>query len=105
MEPKPGESVLANWALVILSEESLSDGIPELRWELHTLIVDGARNVVVDVSRVELLSSSALACLLSTHRACRSRGGGVIIRRPNRRTLDLLRHTGLHLVFSVEEST
>lgn len=90
---------------MILSDNLVSNGLPELRWELRNLLLDGARNVVVDLARVEHLSSGALATLLTTHRACRARGGGVLIRNPNRRTLDLLRHTGLRRVFGVEHAS
>jgi anti-sigma B factor antagonist len=102
--PTPGDTYLPNWAVVMLSDAAIAGGMAELRWELRDLILAGARNVVVDVSQVEELSSTALAALLSTHRACRARGGGVIIRNPNRRARDLLQHTGLHRVFLVEDA-
>ena len=105
MLSKPGETILPTGAIVMLSDETVVDGLPELRWELRNLILDGARHIVVDLSRVERLSSNALATLLSAHRACRARGGGLVIRRPNRRSLDLLHHTGLHRVFVVEDAS
>ena len=102
--PSPGDTYLPNWAVVMLTDAAIAGGMAELRWELRDLVLSGARNVVVDVAQVEDLSSTALAALLSTHRACRARGGGVIIRNPNRRARDLLQHTGLHRVFLIEES-
>lgn len=104
MTHPPGETYLPNWALVVLTEATVADGTAELRWELHDLLLSGVRNIVVDVSRIDELSSTILATLLSTHRACRARGGGVTIRQPNSRTLDLLHHTGLHRVFQLDAS-
>ena len=99
-----GEPYLPSWALVVLNDAIVADGMAELRWELHDLLLSGVRNVVVDVSRIEDMSSTILATLLSTHRACRARGGKVTIRNPNPRALDLLRHTGLHRVFDLDTS-
>lgn len=90
-------------AVVTLSDARMSEGAAELRWELHDLVLAGVRVIVVDVSAVEALSSTTLAVLLGAHRACRARGGGVVIRNPNRRALDLLLHTGLHRVFEIED--
>jgi anti-sigma B factor antagonist len=89
-------------AVVILTEETVADGMAELRWELRDLVLAGVRNVTVDVAKIDRLSSTTLAALLGTHRVCRARGGGVIIRNPNHRAVDLLRRTGLHRVFVVD---
>jgi anti-anti-sigma regulatory factor len=40
--------------------------------------------------------------LLDTHRVCRRRGGGVVIRHASRKMTDVLRRTGLDRVFDVE---
>jgi anti-anti-sigma factor len=90
-------------AVLEVTEDMVADGVATLRWQLHDLILAGARVLVVDVSRIEQLSSTAVAALLWSHRACRVRGGGVVLRRPNRRTLELLHRTGLWRVLSVEE--
>jgi anti-anti-sigma factor len=97
-----GKSLVRSEAEIILTEGLVAGGMAELRWELRDLVLAGVRNLIVDVSRIDRLSSTTLAALLSTHRACRARGGGVIIRNPNAKALDLLRRTGLHRVFLVD---
>lgn len=97
-----GKSLVHSEAEVILTEALVANGMAELRWELRDLVLAGVRNLIVDVSRIDRLSSTTLAALLGTHRACRARGGGVIIRNPNAKALDLLRRTGLHRVFLVD---
>lgn len=89
-------------AIVTVTDALLARGLSGLRWQLRDIVMDGAYLVVIDVSEVEQISSHLLAALLDTHRACRRRGGGVVIRHANRRTSELLRRTGLDGVFTVE---
>ena len=88
---------------VRLTDDLLADGLADVRWLLRDALLSGARRVVVDLEGVEQLSSPAVASFLSAHRTCRSRGGGVVLRSANRRTLDLLHRTGLWLVLHTEE--
>jgi anti-anti-sigma regulatory factor len=43
-----------------------------------------------------------VASLLWAHRICRARGGTVVLRGANRRTLDLLHRTGLERVLQLD---
>ena len=43
-----------------------------------------------------------MASFLWAHRICRARGGTVVLRGANRRTLDLLRRTGLWRVLRLD---
>lgn len=64
--------------------------------------MDGACLVIIDMSEINQMSSTLLAALLDTHRVCRRRGGGVVIRHAGRKVTDVLRRTGLDHVFEVE---
>ena len=97
-----GRVVPDDEVLVRLTDTLLADGPADLRWLLHDALVAGARRVVVDLSGAPQLSSTVLASLLSAHRTCRARGGAVVLRRPSRRTRDLLARTGLWRVLEVE---
>ena len=88
-----------------LSDELLADGLADVRWLLHDALLAGARRLVVDLSRVTVLSSTAVASFLWAHRTCRARGGTVVLRGPNRRTEDLLHRTGLWRVIQLESPT
>ncbi len=85
-----------------LDDAVLADGLADVRWLLHDALLAGARRLVVDLSEVEQLSSTAVASLLFAHRTCRARGGAVILRGANPRTLDLLHRTGLWRVIGQE---
>lgn len=89
--------------LLRLSDAEVSDGLADLRWALHDALLAGARRLVLDVSDVSSLSSSAVASFLAAHRTCRARGGGVVLTGANRRTEDLLHRTGLWRVLLIEE--
>jgi anti-anti-sigma factor len=95
-------SPLPQRAIVTLSDAELADGLATLRWRLRDLVLDGVCLVIVDVSDVDQISSTVLAALLDTHRVCRRRGGGVVIRHASRKMTDVLRRTGLDRVFDVE---
>jgi anti-anti-sigma factor len=89
-------------ATIRLSDDLLADGLADVRWLLHDALLAGARRLVVDLSRVTALSSTAVASFLWAHRTCRARGGAVVLRGPNRRTEDLLQRTGLWRVMQME---
>ncbi|HZX07904.1 STAS domain-containing protein [Kribbella sp.] len=95
-------SPLPQRAIVTLSDAELACGLSSLRWRLRDLVMDGVCLVVVDVSDLDQLESTVLAALLDTHRVCRRRGGGVVIRHAGRKLSDVLRRTGLDRVFDVE---
>lgn len=85
-----------------LDDALFDDGLADVRWLLHDALLAGARRLVVDLSRVQHLSSTAVASFLWAHRICRARGGTVVLRGANRRTVDLLRRTGLWRVLRLE---
>jgi anti-anti-sigma factor len=93
---------LGDEVTIQLDDSLFADGLADVRWLLHDALLAGARMLVVDLSRVQLLSSTAVASFLWAHRICRARGGAVVLRGANRRTLDLLHRTGLERVLRLE---
>jgi anti-sigma B factor antagonist len=83
---------------VELTEALVENGMADLRGELRELVLSGARVIVVDVAQMGELSSGVVTVLLGTHRICRARGGGLMLRNPTRRTAELLQRTGLSRV-------
>src|SRR3712207_7110415 len=53
---------------VHLDDALLADGLADVRWLLHDALLAGARRLVVDLSRVTVLSSTAVASFLSADR-------------------------------------
>lgn len=98
----PPNPLIRDAPMVRISDETAIDGTDGLTWQLRAHLATGARFIVADVSAVRWLSSTAVAALLGAHRACRARGGSIVVRNANRRTLDVLSRTGLDEVFQIE---
>ncbi len=101
----PGQTPLevhGDEVTVRLTDELLADGLADVRWLLHDALLAGARRLVVDLAAVKHLKSPAVASFLSAHRTCRARGGTVVLRGANRRTVDLLHRTGLWRVLELQ---
>ncbi len=98
----PHTSPREDLVTVRLDDALLADGLADVRWLLHDALLAGARLLVVDLTAVHHLSSSAVASLLSAHRTCRARGGAVVLRGADRRVEALLFRTGLWRVIRIE---
>ncbi len=59
-----------------------------------------AASVVLDLSRLVFCDSAGLAALVRIHKAART-GGGLVLRDPTRRIMQLLQMTGLDRVFAI----
>jgi anti-sigma B factor antagonist len=95
---------LREQALVVLDDEVINEGLADLRWQLRDLVLGGAQTIRVDLTHTSRMGSNALAALLSAHRACRARGGAVVLVNPNRQVTDMMRRTGLWRVFHTDPS-
>ncbi len=73
-----------------------------LRFELHRVLLDGARSVVIDAASVDAIPSATVAALRVANRTCRNRGGQVFVRNPSRVAMKQLDRSGLLLVFQIE---
>jgi anti-anti-sigma factor len=108
-KPAPVSSEDGTASLVTVVVELRPQELPHALVDLHRVVTQavlhGACRVVVDASRVECLSSTTITALLWAQRRCRARGGGVLLRNPSARSMDLLIRTGLWDVLEVEVGT
>jgi anti-anti-sigma factor len=88
--------------VIEIGDADVVSALRDLRWRLPVLLDSGPRTVVVDLSEMAQLSSATVAVLLWIKRRCRSRGVVVVLRRPSRRSVEVLRRTGLHGAIPVE---
>ncbi len=77
---------------------------PQLRERLISLVDDGARWIVVDLSRVEFLDSTGLGVLVGALKRLRGAGGGLSLVCAHERLLKIFRITGLDRVFTLYDS-
>jgi len=88
--------------VVALSEQDLRGDLSDLRWRLDDRVLEGARTLTVDLSRLDRLSSATIAVLLRAKRCCRVRGGRLVLRQPSTNAVRTLRRTGLADIFDIE---
>jgi anti-sigma B factor antagonist len=77
---------------------------PQLRERLITLVEDGARRVIVDLSRVEFLDSTGLGVLVGALKRLRGVGGELLLVCAQERLLKIFRITGLDRVFTLYDT-
>jgi anti-sigma B factor antagonist len=77
---------------------------PQLRERLIALVEDGARQVVVDLSRVEFLDSTGLGVLVGALKRLRGVNGDLSLVCAQERLLKIFRITGLDRVFTIRDS-
>lgn len=87
----------------MLDEDGLREQLGVLRWHLGRLLENGDPALVVDVSRLTSLSSATVAVLLRARRFCRARGGRLVLDRPHRNVLSVLRRSGLEDLFETTD--
>ncbi|WP_246051215.1 STAS domain-containing protein [Nocardioides guangzhouensis] len=89
-------------AVVLLGDGDLGRALGDLRRRLATVLERGPATLVMDLSGVTQLSSTGIAVLLWVKRRCAAREVGVVLREPSRRSVDLLRRTGLLGALAIE---
>ena len=77
---------------------------PRLRERLVELVDEGARSVIVDLSRVEFLDSTGLGVLVGALKRLRAVGGGLALVCGHERLLKIFRITALDRVFSLYDT-
>jgi anti-sigma B factor antagonist len=107
IEPKANPLELSELAidahrqvLVVTGELDLF-GVPDLKRRLAELIERGIWRVVVDLSAVTFLDSTALGALLGGMRRLRARGGDLLVVNTDPGITQLLRVTGLDQMLAV----
>jgi hypothetical protein len=99
---EPDRLVSGDPVVVWLTDENLRDGIASLRWGLDGLLSDGQSTLVIDLGGVERVSAPAIAAMLWAKRRCLARRVDLVVRNPNRRTLEMLRRTGLESALTMQ---
>jgi anti-sigma B factor antagonist len=77
---------------------------PELREELNRALAAGFTHLVVDLTDVNFLDSSALGRLVEAAKRLAERGGGIVLAAPDRQIRRLLEITALDRIFLIAPS-
>nr|WP_246401876.1 STAS domain-containing protein [Jiangella mangrovi] len=84
-----------------MSDQTLREGIHDLRWRLEEMLADGPSALVVDVSGLTRLSSPTIAALLWAKRRCTARGVRLTLTQPDQAMVGLLHRAGLDDVLEI----
>lgn len=76
---------------------------PQLRDELLGTLEDGARRLVIDMSRVEFCDSTGISVLLSAMKRFREKDGDLELVAPKPAVMKVLEVTGLNEVFTIHD--
>ena len=92
-------------AFIVAAEGDLDlHACDRLRGALDSVIDAGGRRVVVDLTGVHVLDSTALGVLTLAYKRLRAEGGSLLLVSNDPRTLRILEVTGLDRVFQLERS-
>ncbi len=75
--------------------------VPELRSKMREVVSAGSREVVVDLTNVEMVDSTGIGLLISAHNSLRKVGGTLAVINASAEILELLQSMRIHQHFSV----
>ena len=78
--------------------------VPRLREQLHSLVAQGDRCIVVDLDAVDFLDSTGLGVLVGALKRVRSSGGDLQLICTQPRIRKVFEVTGLTKVFNIHDS-
>lgn len=94
-----GVSVLTLDGRIVLGEETSA-----LREKVKSLLAEGKKNIVLNLSNVTLIDSSGLGSLVAAYSSARSGGASLRLCNLGSRFNELLQVTKLYTVFDVSET-
>ena len=83
---------------------TLGDGDQELGEAVRTVLEQGARKIIINLSKVSYLDSSGVGELVGCFTSIRNKSGELRICGMNARIFNLITMTSLHSVFDVKDT-
>jgi anti-anti-sigma factor len=83
---------------------TLGDGDQELGEAVRTLLEQGARKIIINLSKVSYLDSSGVGELVGCFTSIKNKSGELRICGMNARIFNLITMTSLHSVFDVKDT-
>jgi anti-sigma B factor antagonist len=94
-----GVAVLALDGRIVLGEET-----SELREKVKSLVGEGKKNIILNLSNVTLIDSAGLGALVTAHSSAKSRGASLRLSNLGTRFNELLQITKLYTIFEISET-
>ena len=83
---------------------TLGDGDQELGEAVRTVLEQGARKIIINLSKVSYLDSSGVGELVGCYTSIKNKSGELRICGMNSRIFNLITMTSLHSVFDVKDT-
>ena len=83
---------------------TLGDGDQELGEAVRTALEQGARRIVINLTKISYLDSSGVGELVGCYTSIKNKGGEMRICGMNARIINLITMTSLHSVFDVKDT-
>src|ERR1017187_1142005 len=75
--------------------------VPQLRSTMRELVGNGVKDLVLDLTHVQMVDSSGLGLLIAAHNSLRKAGGQLAVIHASKGIVDLFRTMRIHQHFSV----
>ena len=76
-----------------------SSNVAEFEAAINQLLQQGRYNLVLDMEKLDYMSSAGLREMVAALKVAKNKGGNVVISQPNERMLDTLKLVGFHTLF------
>lgn len=83
---------------------TLGDGDQELGEAVRTVLEQGGRKIIINLTKVSYLDSSGVGELVGCYTSIKNKGGELRICGMNTRIFNLITMTSLHSVFDVKDT-
>jgi anti-anti-sigma factor len=88
-------------AVVQPQGDIVAASVPQLRLAMRGMMGEGVRELVVDLSKVQMVDSSGLGLLISAHNSLQKVGGNLSVIRATQDILNLFQMMRIHQHFKV----
>jgi len=76
-----------------------SSNVSAFEEAVNQLLQQGRYNLVLDMEKLDYMSSAGLRTMVAALKVSKNKGGNVVIAQPNERMVDTLKLVGFHTLF------
>lgn len=101
---KIDKSVQDDYATLTLKGEFDTFYCPALMQEVESLVERGISLVILDLSRVKFINSTALGAVIKAHKRCRAEGGDLLIAQPSTFVRNVIKNVGIDKLIPLHDT-
>lgn len=101
---KIDKSTHDDYATLTLKGEFDTFYCPALMQEVEALVERGISLLILDMSRVKFINSTALGAVIKAHKRCRAEGGDLLIAQPSPFVRNVMKNVGIDKLIALHET-